>query len=291
MAKTTVSPDTRDQKKPMPVCGIVMPIAAWAEHSATHWTEVKEILERAIGAADLEARPVWQSTATDIIQGRIVRNLYECDIAVCDISGLNPNVMFELGMRLTFRKPTVIVADDKTRLPFDTNVIDTIIYPSDLHFKKIENFIVDLSSRFSDVLAASDAGDFKPYLDIFGTFQVVEPPSDHVPFADHLQETLDMIQLNIQKIQSRIDYIDSESTWKNRGDNFINLSKEYPEKNINSDKSFRKVAYRRNYSYSDIKKLDELMKSGKTINEISKEIQISPGRISEIIRNTNQEDQ
>jgi hypothetical protein len=33
---------------------------------------------------------------------------------LCDVSGKNANVMFELGLRLAFDNPTIIIKDDKT---------------------------------------------------------------------------------------------------------------------------------------------------------------------------------
>jgi len=40
---------------------------------------------------------------------------------VCDISGRNPNVMFELGLRLAFDKPAIIIKDEITPYSFDTS--------------------------------------------------------------------------------------------------------------------------------------------------------------------------
>jgi len=126
---------TQKPKKAAP-CGIVMPIAGFGEYDAQHWLEVRGILERAISKAEYHPAPVWERSETDIIQGRIVRNLYEYEVVVCDISGLNPNVMFELGLRLAFKKPVVITVDDETKIPFDTNVIEHLIYNRGLHFQK-----------------------------------------------------------------------------------------------------------------------------------------------------------
>jgi hypothetical protein len=181
-------------------CGIVMPIAAWGDYDAQHWIEVREIIARAVKTAGMAPRPVWEGGETDIIQSRIVRNLYENAVIVCDISGLNPNVMFELGMRLTFRKPVVIIADETTRLPFDTNVIDTLSYPSDLHFSKIEQFMEDLAARITD-LSTGAAGSAKPYLDTFGAFTVVVPQADRVEFDQYVIQKLDQIGSAVNRLQ------------------------------------------------------------------------------------------
>ena len=47
---------------------------------------------------------------------------------VCDVSARNPIVYFELGIRLAFNKPTIIVKDNTTNCEFDTRVIDNGTY-------------------------------------------------------------------------------------------------------------------------------------------------------------------
>ena len=69
--------------------------------------------------AGYEAELVSDAEDIGIIQTRIVQNLYDKDIIVCDVSCKNANVMFELGMRLAFDKPTIIVMDNMTKYSFD----------------------------------------------------------------------------------------------------------------------------------------------------------------------------
>jgi hypothetical protein len=96
------------------VCGLVMPISAIDGLSEAHWKDVLSIVSDAIEKAGFI--PQLVSTADDIgiIQKRIIQNLYDNPIAVVDVSAKNPNVMFELGLRLAFDKPTIIVKDDQT---------------------------------------------------------------------------------------------------------------------------------------------------------------------------------
>jgi len=48
--------------------------------------------------------------------------------------------MFELGLRLAFDKPTIIVKDDKTTYSFDTAPIEHLEYPRDLRFPRMVEF-------------------------------------------------------------------------------------------------------------------------------------------------------
>lgn len=73
--------------------------------------------------------------------------MYENPIVVCDVSGKNPNVMFELGIRLAFDKPTIIIKDDKTSYSFDTSPIEHLEYPRDLRYNRIEDFKSKLTDK------------------------------------------------------------------------------------------------------------------------------------------------
>ncbi len=263
-----------------------MPISSFGDYTAQHWAEVKDILERAIDGASMQPRPVWHSSDTDIIQGRIVRNLYECPMVVCDISGLNPNVMFELGMRLTFRKPVIVVSDTGTRLPFDTGVIDTLMYPADLHFSSIEKFISDLSGRIMDLSAAAQSGAYKPYLDTFGAFQVVDPPSDHVSFSTHIADQLERMEAKLNRLErARISSAPGSSGLfggRGRGalDPYTTLSNPYEEAPLNAllavyAKDNENEDYEaRSGGWTDdrVSRLIALWKEGKSASEIAREL-------------------
>lgn len=82
-----------------------MPISSLDGCTAEHWVEVKSIICEAIGAVaepQFSVKLVSDADDVGVIQKRIVQNIYSSDIIVCDVSGKNPNVMFELGMRLAF---------------------------------------------------------------------------------------------------------------------------------------------------------------------------------------------
>ncbi|MDX0654689.1 hypothetical protein GOD34_28880 [Sinorhizobium medicae] len=110
-------------------CGIVMPISAIDGCDEDHWLQVRDILNDAISSAAYEPNLVSDADVIGVIQKRIVQNLYDHPIVVCDVSGKNPNIMLELGMRLAFDKPVVIVKDDQTSYSFDTAPIEHLPYP------------------------------------------------------------------------------------------------------------------------------------------------------------------
>src|SRR5688572_2541033 len=97
-----------------PKCGIVMPMSAIDGCNEAHWADVRHIIGQSIEKAGFDARLVSDADEVTIIQSTIVQNLSQFPIVVCDVSGKNSNVMFELGLRLAFDKPVVVIKDDKT---------------------------------------------------------------------------------------------------------------------------------------------------------------------------------
>ena len=70
----------------------------------------------------------------------IIEPIYKEDIGISDLSGLNPNVMNELGIAHTFNKKTnVITKDDLSLLPFDLKQYRVRNYS--IHFSKFEELI------------------------------------------------------------------------------------------------------------------------------------------------------
>lgn len=167
----TQSPKSQDKK---PVCGIVMPISAIDDCSANHWEDVKTILCEAIEAAGYAPNLVSDANDSGIIQKRIVQNLYDNEIVVCDVSCKNPNVMFELGMRLAFDKPTIIVIDDKTNFSFDTAPIEHLRYPRNLAYFEILRFKQKLSDKIAGTIQAAKEPGYTTFLKHFGEFKVAD---------------------------------------------------------------------------------------------------------------------
>jgi len=182
---------TKREPPPKPYCGVIMPISPIDGCNEQHWSDVREIHEAAIGHAGFEARLVSDADEVGIIQKRIIQNVYDDPIVVCDVSGKNPNVMFELGMRLAFDKPTIIVKDDKTTYTFDTAPIEHLEYPRDLRFAKIVEFQDSLSSKIAATCKKAQTDkSYTTFLKNFGSFSVAKIETRTLDKDDFILEEL-----------------------------------------------------------------------------------------------------
>lgn len=198
--KETISEDQSSK----PVCGIVMPISTMEGYPDTHWSDVREILEEAILEAGFEPNLVSNADDVGIIQQRIIQNLYDNPIVVCDVSGKNPNVMFELGLRLAFDKPTIIIKDDKTSYTFDTSPIEHLGYPRDLRFAQIVEFKDTLADKIQATHHRATTDEtYTTFLKHFGEFTVAKLDKKEVPTQQFILEQLKTIQSTIQALGQR----------------------------------------------------------------------------------------
>lgn len=188
-----------------------MPISAMGEeYSEEHWRRVRKVLERAIELAGMRSQLVWESAAIDVIQARILQNLYENDVVICDVSGLNPNVMLETGLRLSTRRPTIIVTDQQRKPPFDIQDIGYIDYPRDLEYNATQEAIERIAKRLKEVV---DLGDkYTSFIDNF-RFETVTPTTVQVPAEEYLKERIDELTAIARRIERSQDYASSNNRW------------------------------------------------------------------------------
>lgn len=106
-----------------------------------------EVREKAEGVIDV-IKPKLKEHGFEAIvphkmaeMGSITQQILECilnsDLVIANLTGLNPNVMYELAVRHATGLPIITIAETGTKLPFDITTERTIFYPNDLRGGKI----------------------------------------------------------------------------------------------------------------------------------------------------------
>lgn len=183
-------------------CGLIMPIATNDVGTAEHWSQVRTIIEDALKNTSLKVQMVSESDEVNVIHHNIVTNIYSNDIVICDVSSRNPNVMFELGMRLTFDKPVVIIKDRETPFSFDVGNIQHLEYPRSLNYVEIQKFQDELKSKTLSTLAASQASGYSPFLSHYKIKHVAKVDTEVVGRDDYILSSLNEISNRIKRIES-----------------------------------------------------------------------------------------
>ena len=136
------------------VCFVVGPIGEPDSEVRIHadWF-LEEIVEPVIKELDgFEVIRADKIAAPGMIDAQVIGHLLESEIVVADLSSLNPNAFYEIGLRHMIQKPIIHMqlADDK--IPFDVSLYRAIKFsrtrPSDIRRAKD-----DLRSALKAVLA------------------------------------------------------------------------------------------------------------------------------------------
>ncbi len=121
--------------QPAPLCFVLMPFGRKMD-AAGRVTNFDSIYQKVIVPAVQQAGLEPVRADEEKIGGTIHKPMFErlmlCHYAVADITGANPNVFYELGIRHALRpRSTVILFREGTVLPFDIVLVRGISYKTD----------------------------------------------------------------------------------------------------------------------------------------------------------------
>jgi hypothetical protein len=119
-------------------CFVVMPISDPEGYESGHFSRVYDhLIKPACVAAGLVPVRSDEVKGTNYIAIDILQRILNSDLVVCDLSGKNPNVMYELGIRQAFDLPAVLLKDRRTERVFDIQGLRTIEYSESLRIDSV----------------------------------------------------------------------------------------------------------------------------------------------------------
>lgn len=124
-----------------------MPFSDPEGYAPGHFCKVyDQIIEPAITDAGFVPVRVDENKISDQIITKIFDGIITCEMAICDLSSNNPNVLYELGLRHAYDKPVVLIHDDRTNRIFDIQGISIIQYRS----SRLYDEVIDDRKKISE---------------------------------------------------------------------------------------------------------------------------------------------
>jgi hypothetical protein len=144
---------------------------------------------------------VRRSDDTFNITEQIIRDLYDADIVLCDLSGhsANPNVMYELGVRLSVTNRPVILfreADERNQRIFDIQGFYAFEYRA-TRYRELEAYIITKLRKYENGEEIYESPIQKVLRDL--------PSILHQAKRDQLVATLQLVETNLESARIGFD--------------------------------------------------------------------------------------
>jgi hypothetical protein len=190
----------QDEKKKL--CFVVGPLGEPDSDTRTHadWL-LEEIVERVLDdfpeyvvvRADKIAQP-------GMIDAQIIRNLIEADLVIADLSALNPNAFYEIGIRHMIQKPIIHMQLIDDKIPFDVSLYRAT--------KFSRTRPADLRRAREELKQAVKAIGAEGYI----VDNPVTRARGQINLEQHATPEQKVLMEQVKSMQSRLDALEGEST-------------------------------------------------------------------------------
>lgn len=144
VSKSKESKEAEVEKKP--ICFVMMPISDAQGYEPGHFSRVYEYLFKpAIERAGYHPERADDTVKTDYIVVGIVKKIIDAEMVLCDMSGRNPNVLYELGLRHAYQKKVVLAKDRATDKIFDVQGLRYTEYDGSLRVDTVQKDVLRLT--------------------------------------------------------------------------------------------------------------------------------------------------
>ncbi len=137
-----------------------MPFSKAYSLTKEQWTEV---FEHKIKSAVEESGFGYECERYELrranITKAILQEINSAHLVIADLTGKNPNVLWELGVRHTLSKRTVLIAQDKKFLPSDLKDYPIILYKYKQTPAEVDKFKDDIKKKLEDIETDPDKPD------------------------------------------------------------------------------------------------------------------------------------
>jgi len=124
-----------------------MPFSGTSEYEPGHFDRVYDyLIKPACELANFEPIRGDDSKSSNMIMLDVLRNIIECDMAICDLSSINANVFYELGLRQAFDKKTILIRDGLHAVPFDLLGFRYVPYTPSLRVDTVKSEVNEIAA-------------------------------------------------------------------------------------------------------------------------------------------------
>lgn len=170
-------------------CFIIMPVGK--DNTITQEKSfglLESVIKPVLRKMNIECVAPHEITKTGAISKQIIEEIINDSLVIANLTGLNPNVMYEVGIRHSIAKPIVTLCEKGTPLPFDISDQRNIFYKDS--FSGLGKATEDLTKFVENVKDKTDDKDNPVYS---ATKTIINPGNNNVQIEDVVGQIADDI--------------------------------------------------------------------------------------------------
>ncbi len=108
----------------------------WPQDESDIYEIDHQQLDWLLGGLEMHQQHADETYGPGLIISDISKQIIDSKIIIADITPANPNVYYEVGYAHALNKPTILIAEKPTELPFDVSPFRTLFYENSIRGKK-----------------------------------------------------------------------------------------------------------------------------------------------------------
>jgi hypothetical protein len=139
------------------------------------------------------------------ITHQVIKLLYDADLVVADLTGANPNVVYELAIRHSFNKISIHLIDRSSEIPFDLKDERTILF--DLSDPDSLNYCKEEIVKTIKEMARKRFVYHSPIFRVLGIAAATD--EEREKFLEQMADQIDSIATDVSSIETDVSLLSS----------------------------------------------------------------------------------
>lgn len=182
-------------------CFFITPIGSIGSPARTRADQIQKYILSEVLGKKFDIVRADEMPEPGSITHQIIKLLFDADLVVADLTGANPNVIYELAIRHAFNKISIHLVDKADKIPFDLK--DERSIPLDINNLDSVNRSKDELQRV--VEAMQRRGGVRYHSPIFRALGIAAASEQNKDdFLEEMAGQIDLIALNVDTIESNL---------------------------------------------------------------------------------------
>lgn len=188
-----------------------MPVSDNQDYEVGHFKRVYEhIIKPACKKAGFEPIRADDVQKSNIIVVDILHKIVHSEMALCDLSSKNPNVLYELGIRQAFDLPVTLIKDSSTPRIFDIQGFRDIVYNSSMRVDEVGVAIEQIAESILETYEQHNTKD-NSIISLLGiTKASIKEPISLSPEMSVMMEMLTTINEKVNRLEQATSFDSSK---------------------------------------------------------------------------------